>query len=228
MSEPSLFEKFSTQAKGVLHDLADKMEDPGRTAKQLVRDIDQAIGQAEEQMVDVRAQFNLLQSKRDAAQAKVEQHAVYAKKAVDKGDDELAREALAEKKKHASAVVTYEQQIAAFKPSLDNLEAEISKLHRRKDEMAQKTNLLEARAATAAATNKAASIIGGIGSQASASERFDKLEEKVAHQEAEARARSGMAASRNGDALKEKFAALDNSSTEIDDELAALKAAKKD
>ena len=55
MSEPSLFDKLSTQLKGFLHDAADNAEDPGRTARQLTRDLGNAIGEAEEQIVSVRA-----------------------------------------------------------------------------------------------------------------------------------------------------------------------------
>lgn len=227
----SLFEKLSTQLKGFLHDTADSMEDPGRTARQLVRDLDNAIGQAEEQIVSVRAEFNLINSKRDAEKAEVDKYVAYATKAVAKGDDSLAKEALAEKAKHATQLAAYQAQLDAFKPNMDHLEEQINKLRTKKDEMERKTDLIEARSATAEATDKAAAILGGIGTQASATEKFDRLEEKVAKQEASANARAQMAASRNGDALKDKFAALDAPSSAVDDELAALKASmqgKKD
>ena len=226
----SLFDKVSTQLKGFLHDTADNMEDAGRTARQLVRDLDNAIGQAEEQIVSVRAEFNLITSKRDAEKAEVDKYVAYAKKAVDKNDDELAKEALAEKSKHATQLAAYQAQLDAFKPNMDHLEEQINKLRAKKEEMERKTDLIEARSATAEATDKAASILGGIGTQASAAEKFDRLEGKVAKQEAEANARAQMAAARNGDALKDKFAALDAPSS-VDDELAALKASmqgKKD
>ena len=224
MSEPSLFEKLSTQLKGFMHDTADSMEDPGRTARQLVRDLDNAIGQAEEQIVSVRAEFNLIGSKRDAEKAEVDKYIAYAQKAIAKGDDSLAKEALSEKTKHASQLASYQTQIDAFKPNLDHLDDQLNKLRAKKDEMERKTDLIEARSATAAATDKAASILGGIGNQASAADRFDRLEDKVAKQEASASARAQMASARNGDDLKDKFAALDSPTSDIDLELAALKA----
>lgn len=224
MSDPSLFEKFATQLKGTLHDLADNMEDPGRTARQLVRDIDQAVGLAEEQLVQVRAQLNVLESKRDTEQREADRYAGYAQKAVTKGDDSMAREALTEKAKHAKLLAGYEAQIADFKPNMDNLEAEIQKLRDKKDSMENETNMLEARAATAQATNKAATIIGGIGAQASSAKRFDALGDRVSKMEAEARARAQMASTRNGDSMKDRFAALDSVASSVDDELAALKA----
>jgi phage shock protein A len=224
MSEPSLFDKLSTQLKGFMHDAADKAEDPGRTARQLVRDLDSAIGQAEEQIVSVRAEFNLITSKRDAEKAQVDKFAAYAVKAVQSSNDELAKEALAEKAKHVTQLNSYQSQLDAFKPNMDSLDAQIDKLRAKKDEMERKTDLIEARSATAQATDKAASILGGIGNQASAAERFDRLEDKVAKQEAAANARAQMASARNGDDLKDKFAALDAPSTSVDNELAALKA----
>jgi phage shock protein A len=223
MSE-SLFAKLSTQLKGVLHDAMDHAEDPGRTARQLVRDLDVAVGQAEEQMVSVRAEFNLITSKRDGEKSEVDKYANYAVKAVQKGDDELAKEALAEKAKHATQLSAYQAQLDAFAPNMKALEDQIEKLRQRRDEMDRKTDMIEARAATAEATDKASRILGGIGESASASKSFDRLEEKVAKQEAEANARSQMAAAKNGDALKDRFASLDAPTTAVDDELAALKA----
>ena len=223
MSE-SLFNKLSTNLKGLLHDTMDKLEDPGRSARQLVRDLDTAIGQAEEQIVSVRAEFNLITSKRDGEKAEVDKYANYAVKAVQKGDDALAKDALAEKAKHATQLNAYQAQLDAFKPNMDALETQIEKLRQRRDEMDRKTDLIEARSATADASDKAAQILGGIGDSASASKSFDRLEEKVAKREAEASARSQMAAAKNGDALKERFASLDSPTTAVDDELAALKA----
>lgn len=224
MSEPSLFDKLSTQLKGFLHDTADKAEDPGRTARQLTRDLGNAIGEAEEQIVSVRAEFNLITSKRDSEKAEVDRYAAYAVKAVQKGDDGLAKDALAEKAKHATQLASYQAQLDAFKPNMDHLDAQINKLRAKKEDMERKTDLIEARSATAEATDRAASILGGIGNQASASERFDRLEDKVAKQEASANARAQMASARNGDDLKDKFASLDSPTTSVDNELAALKA----
>lgn len=224
MSEPSLFIKLSTQLKGFLHDAADNMEDPGRTARQLVRDLDSSIGQAEEQIVSVRAEFNLMSSKRDGEQAQIDKYTGYAMKAIERSDDALAKEALTEKAKHVAQHAAYQAQIDMFKPNLDHLDEQIGKLRAKKEEMERKTDLIEARSATADATNSAASILGGIGDSVSAAERFERLESKVAKKEAEAGARAQMAASRNGDELKDKFAALDAPTSNVDADLAALKA----
>lgn len=226
----SIFEKLSTQLKGFLHDTADSLEDPGRTARQLVRDLDTAIGQAEEQIVSVRAEYNLITSKRDSTKSDVDKFAGYAVKAVTKGDDALAKEALAEKAKHVAKLAAIDAQLAQFKPNLDNLDEQIGKLRAKKEQMESQTDMIEARAATAEATDKAAAILGGIGTVASAADKFDRLEAKVAKQEAEASARAQMAATKNGDALRDKFAALDAPGSDVDAELAALKASmgKKD
>lgn len=226
----TLFDKLSLTLKGVFHDATDKMGDPGRDARQLTRDLDQAIGQAEEQIIGVRAEYNLTVSKRDTEKAEVGKYAAYATKAVQKGDDALAHEALTEKAKHAKLMEGYQTQLDAFKPSMDTLEAQMQKLRARKEQMERDTSMIEARSATAAATTKTTQILDGIGSGASASKSFDKLNDQVARQEAEARARMEMSAERNGQSLDDKFAALDSEKSSIDDELAALKASvgKKD
>lgn len=221
----SLFDKISTQVKGVLHDTADKMEDPGRTARQLTRDLDGDLSKAEQALIEVRAEYNVQVSKRDAAQAEVDKYAGYAKKAVDAGNDALVREALQAKKNASDTLAQLQAQIDKFKPSVDQLEHQVADLRARKDDMARRTDLIEARSSVAAAQDRAATVLNGIGGSG-ASARFDELEEKVGHQEAVAAAKMAVSDEHSGQSLDDKFKALDNPTSDIDAELAALKAGK--
>lgn len=220
----SLFEKLATQAKGLMHDTADKMEDPGRTARQLTRDLDNDLAAAEQALIQVRAEYNMELGKRDAAQQDVDKYTGYAQKAVAKGDDNLAREALQAKKQAQDTLTQLQAQIDKFKPSVDQLEHQIADLRQRKADMDRRTGLIEARSSIAEAQDRAATVLNGIGGSG-ASARFDALEDKVSHQEAVAQAKMSVSDDHSGKSLDDKFKALDNPTSDIDDELAALKAA---
>lgn len=223
MSE-SFFDKLATQLKGALHDAADSMEDAGRTARQIIRDMDVQIGKAEEGLVEVEAEYRQTVSKRDSALALRDKYAGYAAKAVQKGDDAMAKEALLDKRKAQDSVDSMQKQVDSFKPTVDGLKAQIQDLRDRRDEMDRKTGLIEARSAVAEAESRAAEVLGGMGNARSAADTFDRLEEKVGKQEAMAAARSDLAREKRGVSPADKYAALDKpDESSIDDELAQLK-----
>lgn len=223
MSE-SLISKLATQLKGALHDAADSMEDAGRTARQIVRDMDAQIRKAEEGLVEVEAEYRQLVTKRDNAIGLRDKYAGYAAKAVQKNDDAMAREALLDKRKAQDTVDSLQKQVDAFKPTVDGLKGQIQDLRDRRDELDRKTGLIEARSAVADAESRAAEVLGGMGNGRSAVDTFDRLEAKVAKQEAMAAARSDLAREKRGVSPSDKYAALDEADpSSIDDELAQLK-----
>lgn len=220
----SLFSKLSTQLKGALHDAADSMEDAGRTARQIIRDLDDQIGKAEEGLIEVEAEYRQTITKRDNAKDLVAKYAGYAAKAVQRNDDAMAKDALTDKRKAQDTLDTLEAQVTSFKPTVENLRAQIQALRDKRDDMSRKTGLIEARSAVAEAQTHASEVLGGIGNAHSAAESFDRLEAKVSKQEAEAAARQDMARDKAGRDPSEKYAALDKADlSSIDDELAALK-----
>ena len=225
MSE-SLFSKIKTALVGAAHDAVDSTEDVGRTARQTVRDIENSIGEAEEALVSVQAEFNQLSHKLENAQKQVDQYAHYAEKAVIAGNDKLATDALTDQETAQKQVDLFFKQVTAFEPTLLTLKSNIQDLRTRKEEMERDTSLIEARTHVAAAQSKAATIISGLGNGESSSKTFSRLEEKVSKQEAEAKARVDLAAEMHKPKASDKYASLDaGSTTAISDKLAALKAA---
>ena len=91
----SLFDSISRTIKGLLNDAADSVQDPSRDARQIVRELDDSIGRAENSLIEIEAQVATQRSKRDAADDKVRKYEDGAKRALQGGDEALAREALA-------------------------------------------------------------------------------------------------------------------------------------
>ena len=221
----SLLKRIMTQLTGAAHDAVDAAEDVGRTARQTVREIEDSIGEAEEALVSVQAEFNQLTHKRDAAQTQVELYGSYAEKAVAANNDALATEALTDQENAQKLFDTYAAQVNAFEPTLKTLKANIQQLRDRKDVMERDTSLIEARSTVAEAQSKAATVISGLGNGESSSKTFSRLEEKVQKQEAEAKARVDLAAEAVKPSAADKYASLDaGSTTSVAAKLAAMKA----
>src|ERR1700687_109555 len=91
----SLLDSISRTVKGLLNDAADTVQDPSRDARQIVRELDDSIAKAENSLIEIEAQVATQQSKLDAAAEKVRKYEDGAKRALQAGNETLAREALA-------------------------------------------------------------------------------------------------------------------------------------
>jgi phage shock protein A len=221
----SLLNKLVTQVKGLLNDAQEASEDVGSIARQSVRDLEVDIAEVEQAQVGIIAEQNVLLAKIDKANEEVEKFTGYAQKAVQKGDDKLALEAINDKNKAVAERDTLQDQADRFAPSVVAIQERLDKLRQRRDEMARDTSLIEARSSVAQAQDRAATILGGVGNSESATKTFDRLNDKVQRAEAQAAAKVQIAAQKDGSATANKYASLNaDSPTAAQDELAALKA----
>ena len=90
----SLFDTISRTVRGLLNDAAESVQDPSRDARQIVRELDDSIAKAENSLIEIEAQVATQQSKHDAAAEKAKKYEEGAKRALQSGDEGLAREAL--------------------------------------------------------------------------------------------------------------------------------------
>ena len=121
----SLFDSISRTLKGLLNDAADSVQDPSRDSRQIVRELDESIGKAEISLIEIQAQVATQQSKRDVAADKAKKYEDGAKRALQSGDEALAREAL-------SAQATAEAERDALTKELATLEPSVAQLKRSK------------------------------------------------------------------------------------------------
>lgn len=129
-------------------------------------------------------------------------------------DNLFARNAEAERDALAAELTTLE-------PSVDKLKGQIADMRQRRNDLNARSNILQAKQEIAQAKDVAASALGGIGGK-NLSEDFQKLEDKVALQNARSDARLNSADTSSGKALDDKLAAL-NKGPSVEDRLAALK-----
>ncbi|MEC4868571.1 MAG: PspA/IM30 family protein, partial [Jaaginema sp. PMC 1078.18] len=141
-----------------------------------------------------------------------------AQLALQKGDENLAREALVRKKGAAETAQvlktqldTQTQQVQTLKKQLVNLESKIA-------EAKTKKNMLQARAQAAKANQQLQSTVNNISNNGSMA-AFERMEDKVVSLEAQSQAAHEL----GGGGLEDQFKQLESGS-DVDDELLALKA----
>ncbi len=213
-----VFGRMSDIFKANINELIDKAEDPGKLMDQMIREMQENLREAKIQVAKAIADEKRLhhQLKQNDSQSKNwESKAMLALK---KGDERLAKEALKQKKTYdglsSSLRPQWEQQESMSSKLKDNLRALESKI----DEARRKKDILLARQKRAEAQKRIHDVMTGMNDK-SAFATFDRMEQKVMEIEAQADA----AVELEMDSLDDQFRALESGS-EVDDELAALKA----
>ncbi|NML31056.1 PspA/IM30 family protein [Paraburkholderia antibiotica] len=217
----SLFDSISRTLKGLLNDAADSVQDPSRDSRQIVRELDDSIGRAENSLIEIQAQVATQQSKRDVAADKAKKYEDGARRALQSGDEALAREALGAQATAEAERDALAKELTSLEPSVAQLKSQIDDMRSRRNDLNARSNILQAKQQIAEAKDVAATALGGIGGK-NLSEDFQKLEDKVALSNARSDARLNSADVKSGKALDDKLAELDRGPS-IDDRLEALK-----
>jgi phage shock protein A len=214
----SLMERVSTLLRANLNDLIDKAEDPSKMIKQVILDMENQLLQVKTQVAISIADQHMLEKKQKENDAKAVEWMRKAELAVDRGQDDLARAALERHKSCERTAESFREQVADQRAQVEMLKAVLGKLEQKLSEAQSKSAMLLAQHRRARALGKASDARLAIGS-GSAIRTFDRMKDKVMHQEAVSQAKSELA----GDNLDDRFAQLDRDD-EVDRALAELKA----
>jgi phage shock protein A len=213
-----LLDRVSTLMRANLNDLLDRAEDPEKVIQQLLRDMNNQLMQVKTQVAASIADEKRLHQRFQENQAKADDWERKAEIALDRGEDELAKEALSRRNSFRESAQGFEEQwkeqsaqVATLKTALRDLERKIGDAEARKD-------LLIARSRRAKAETNIRETMAGIGRNSATSE-FARMEDRVSEQEARAKAASEL----DSDTLESRFAALEQDNS-LDTDLAALKA----
>jgi phage shock protein A len=213
-----LLDRVSTLVRANLNDLLDRAEDPEKVIKQLIVDMNNQLIQVKTQVAAAIADEKRLHQRYQEAQQQSRDWERKAELAVDRGDDDLAKQALIRKNTFVQTAEGLQEQwqaqsaqVQALKDGLRQLEGKIMEAETKKD-------LLIARSRSAKAQETVHKTLSGISGSGKLSE-FERLEERVEHQEARAAAYTELGT----DSVEQRFKTLEQESG-VEDELAALKA----
>ncbi|KAL5576237.1 hypothetical protein UlMin_017936 [Ulmus minor] len=212
----NLFDRFSRVVKSYANAIISSFEDPEKILEQTVLEMNDDLTKMRQATAQVLASQKRLENKYKAAQQASEDWYRKAQFALQKGDEDLAREALKRRKSYADNANSLKAQLDQQKSVVENLVSNTRLLESKIQEARSKKDTLKARAQSAKTQTKVSELLGNVNTS-SALSAFEKMEEKVMAMESQAEALGQLTA----DDLEGKFALLEGSS--VDDDLANLK-----
>jgi phage shock protein A len=217
-----IMDRMATVIKSNLNHLINKAEDPEKMLDQILIQMRQQLVEAKREVAVAIADEKRLAAQLEAELEQVREWERRATMAVQKGEDDLAREALLRKADHEQIAIGYKKQWDAQQASTENLKNALRALSQKIEEAGRKKNLLVARQKRAEAQKHIHEVMTGL-TDTSAFESFDRMTAKVEQIEAQADAAVELSQELSGDTMEQRFKALE-SSTDVEQELHALKA----
>ncbi|KAI5008674.1 hypothetical protein ZWY2020_009722 [Hordeum vulgare] len=212
----NLFDRLTRVARSYANAVISSFEDPEKILDQAVLEMNDDLIKMRQATAQVLASQKRLENKyKAAAQADADWYR-RAQLALQKGDEELAREALKRRKSYADNASSLKSQLDQQKSVVENLVSNTKLLESKIAEARQKKDTLKARAQSAKTATKVSEMLGNVNTS-SALSAFEKMEEKVMTMESQAEALGQLGA----DDLEGKFAMLET--TSVDDDLAQMR-----
>ncbi|KIY98303.1 Membrane-associated protein [Monoraphidium neglectum] len=218
--QANLFSRLVRIIKANLDNFTSSFEDPEVMLDRVIDEMNEDLVRMRQATAKVMASERQMTAKYSQAQATADDWLRRAELAVRKGQDDLAREALARRKSADSAATALKGQLDAQRRALEQLTANVRMLEGKVTEARNKRETLKSRAAAAKSSKAVQEMVAGLRlNSTTAFAAFDKMEERVVAMEAEAESVGILA---TPDSLESKFAALEGSGG-VEDELSALK-----
>jgi phage shock protein A len=214
----ALFDRISRVLRANLNDLVSKAEDPEKILEQSLTDMQEDLIQLRQAVATAIASQKRLEQQMNQSQSNANTWYQRAQLALQKGQEDLARDALTRKKTFTETANSLKAQLEQQAGQVDTLKRSLIALEGKISEAKTKKDMLRARAQAAKAQEQLQGAVGKLGTS-SAAAAFERMEEKVLQMEA----RSQAAAELAGVDLESQFVRLEAGS-DVDDELAAMKA----
>lgn len=210
-----LFDRAFRVLRANLNGVVSQAEDPEKMLEQTLLEMQDNLMQLRQAVAQAIATQKRTERQSAQAQTLAQEWYNRAELALQKSDEERARQALTQRQSYLESAYMMDAQIeqqrgivAQMKDNMRQLEVKIAEAKTKKD-------MYVARARSAAASKRLQEMMATGGSMAV----FDQMEQKVMELEAQSEALAEL----NTDPLERQFAALEGGSGAVDRELAAMK-----
>jgi len=212
-----ILNRISTITRSNINAILDSAEDPEKMLDQLTRDMRDGITQARTEVAKMIADERELQANAERSQQLADDWHRKAELAVQKGSEDLAREALHRKIDFANNAKVYGEQWTAQHAAVEKAKNDLHDLEEKYDGAVRNREALLARHRRAKAQQLVAKVAAATSAFDPTSE-LSRMEDRIRLEEARAAATSEL----QHDTTEDRFAKLSQNS-ELDDELAKLK-----
>ena len=216
----NLFARISDVITANISELIDRVEDPEKMIKQIIREMEENIGRAKEGVVDAIASEKTLQQNVDRHSREAKTWQEKARIALKDSKEDLARQALIRKNEHDTILKSLEPALESAQGASASLKAQLKALEAKLDEAKLKRSSLVARQRAAEAMHGMTKLDASFKKGLDAEAKFGRMEEKVADMEARTQAVTEVYS--DADPVELEFLDM-QVQNEVDAELAALK-----
>lgn len=180
----NIFKRINDVLSANINDLIDRVEDPERMVKQIIREMEENILRAREGVVDAIASEKKLQKELEYNRQQAAEWLGKAETALRTGNEGLARSALARKKEHDDIVKALEPAWQSANATSGRLKNQLRALEAKLEEARRKRGTLVARQRAAEARDQLDQTLSRFDDGFAAHLQFSRMEDKVADMEA--------------------------------------------
>ncbi|MCK4324569.1 MAG: PspA/IM30 family protein [Armatimonadetes bacterium] len=168
----AVWNRVQTIVSANIHAMLDEAEDPGVVLKQLVRDMEQAVRQAQQNRVRATAELKLLEKRREQVAAEAGKWGARALRTLKRGDEELARQALQRQVQVETSLAATDQQLQRQRETIEAMASSVEQLKVRLEEARARSRTAGAQAGVVTSAAKASFDITPF-------EEFDRIAERL-------------------------------------------------
>jgi phage shock protein A len=217
-----IFDRFSTVLRSNINDLISRAENPEKMLNQLIIDMRGQLAKAKQEVAGAIADEKKLQFDAEAMKKQADEWERRAMLAVEQGRDDMAKQALMRYNENLQGAQQLHETWVKSKSETEALKISLRQLNDKIEEAKRKKNILVARAKRAEAQQRIQETMSGMGDR-SAFESFERMTEKIEHNERKAIAAAEIQEEFSGDSLAKQFESLEYKGSS-DQQLLELKA----
>ena len=219
-----MLQRFKDIMSSNINALLDKAEDPEKMIDQMIRNLQSDLGKVKSETATVMAEEARLNRQLTDLKAEEEKMITYAKKALQAGSDDDAKLFLEKKNSIQNKASEVETRLISARQNSQNMKAMHDKLSSQVADLNSRKNDIKAKIQQAKLQEKMNTMTSSVTGAASIS-KFDEIEEKANAMLDKANAMQELNQVNDGgiDDLMSKYDSATDSTSSVDDELAALK-----
>lgn len=218
-----IISRFKDIMASNINALLDKAEDPAKMIDQMLRNLRDDLQEVKAETAGVMAEEAKAKRQLDECNEEIAKLQNYAMKAVEKGNDQDARQFLAKKSEVSKKLASLQQAYDLAKSNADKMKQMHDKLFSQINELEGRRDAIKAKISVAKTQEKINNIGQSANKAMSNLSEFDRLEEKANKMLDSANAMAELNNLGADSAIDELTAKYDLQADDVEDELAALK-----
>jgi len=218
-----IFNRAGRVARGRANEGMNAIEDANfeSTVRQTVADMKTELNNVVRSSAMAMSNYNQLDAEYQKYVKQSQEWKARAGQALDAGNEELAKKALAKKAESDKQIASLQTSVESARGASESLKSQVAELKHKIDEGERTATTLVARKNAAMAQRKVSEALAGVGKADNAFATLSNFEKSVAKEEATAKAFGELASAGKDDGLEAEFAQLGGHT--VDAELEALK-----